>query len=245
MTNLFDERSFMARSEALEALELEDAFGTATADLRSRLEAIDAALFARLREEIRARHLRGDALRTTIEAFVPPTQTPAGRYDHLDAFLTELLLHRPLPASTKPLEREMVFYQRTPSRIVLELAQHLQPHDVFIDIGSGLGEVAVLVNLLTNVRTKAIEYETAYCDYALQLARDLALDNIEFVNEDARTADLSDGTVFFLYTPFTGSMLRKVLARLPSRAKVFTYGPCTLELGGSSEVQLTMRPSRM
>lgn len=47
-----------------------------------------------------------------------------------------------------------------------------------------------------------------------------------------READLSAGTVFFLYTPFTGAILRTVLDRLRHEARrrpirICSYGPCT------------------
>ncbi len=225
--SLLEERSFVARSEAIDELEF----------VRARLEQVDAALFDRLRQEIRSGPLRGTALLECIRTFVPPLDSPDGRYDHLDTFMTGLLLRHPLPDESPSRENDMVFYQRTPSRVVLELIERAQmtPDDVFYDIGSGLGEVTVLTNLLTEATTKGVEYEPSYCEYARQLVRDLNLRRIEFLNADARNADFSDGTVFFLYTPFVGGMLQEVLHRLRTassvrRTRIFTYGPCTSEV---------------
>ena len=39
----------------------------------------------------------------------------------------------------------------------------------------------------------------------------LKLERVTFIQQDARAADFSGGTVFYLYTPFTGSILRSVL----------------------------------
>jgi len=55
---------------------------------------------------------------------------------------------------------------------------------------------------------------------------------LTFLQQDARVADLSDGTVFYLYTPFTGTILRSVLDALRQEAAnreilVCTFGPCT------------------
>jgi hypothetical protein len=63
----------------------------------------------------------------------------------------------------------------------------------------------------------------------------LNLSQVQFLAEDARTADLSDGTVFYMFTPFTGAMLTDVLDRLRTRSKtrqikICTLGPCTLVL---------------
>jgi precorrin-6B methylase 2 len=107
--------------------------------------------------------------------------------------------------------------------------------DVFYDIGSGLGQVSILVHLLSGVQAKGVEVEPAYCDYARRCARGLNLSQVEFINVDAREADYSDGTVFFLYTPFEGKMLEQVLERLKNesrtrRIRLYTYGPCTLQV---------------
>jgi hypothetical protein len=60
----------------------------------------------------------------------------------------------------------------------------------------------------------------------------LNLANVTFIQQDARDADYSFGTVFYLYTPFTGTILRSVLDSLRSEAanreiQVCTFGPCT------------------
>lgn len=53
-----------------------------------------------------------------------------------------------------------------------------------------------------------------------------------FVQGDARAADLSDGTVFYCYASFTGTILRDVLNLLRDEAlrreiRICTFGPCT------------------
>ena len=62
----------------------------------------------------------------------------------------------------------MIYYQKTPARIILELVKKaaFQPGDVFYDLGSGLGQAAILVNLLASVISKGVEFEPAYCHYA-------------------------------------------------------------------------------
>jgi SAM-dependent methyltransferase len=128
----------------------------------------------------------------------------------------------------------MVSYQQTPARIIFELVEkaHLTGEDVFYDLGSGLGQVPTLVHLLTGATAKGIEFEPAYCNYARVCAVGLNLSGVEFINADARTADYSEGTVFFMYTPFEGSILQEVLEKLRGesgrrRIRLFTYGPCT------------------
>jgi SAM-dependent methyltransferase len=158
-------------------------------------------------------------------------------YDSLDALVSGFLLTEVALEEIRQQEPEMVFYQPTPARIILEMAEKsdLQQDDVFYDIGSGLGQVSILMHLLTGVRAKGVEVESAYCDYARRCARRLNLLQVEFINVDAREADYSDGTIFFLYTPFEGRMLEQVLERLRhesrnGRIQLYTYGPCTLQV---------------
>jgi hypothetical protein len=141
--------------------------------LKNRLEEIDENLFQRLRADIRMGSYTGTALKGLIDEYVEG-DLRGGRqqdeigYDSLDVFVNGLLLIHPVPTETKAREPEMVFYQQTPARIILELVEkaHLTRKDVFYDLGSGLGQVPLLVNLLSGVTAKGIEFEPAYCDYA-------------------------------------------------------------------------------
>jgi hypothetical protein len=95
------------------------------------------------------------------------------------------------------------------------------------------------VNLLSGARAKGVEFEPAFCEYARACAADLNLSQVEFINVDARQADFSDGTVFFMYTPFEGKLLQEVLEKLhqvsrTKMIKLFTYGPCTLPVSRQS-----------
>jgi SAM-dependent methyltransferase len=210
--------------------------------VKRQLEGIDDTLFQRLRADIRSGGCPGTALKGLIDEYVRGDPS-GGRqqdeigYDSLDMFINGLLLINPVPLETKAREPEMVSYQQTPARIILELVEkaHLTAKDVFYDLGSGLGQVPILVNLLSGVEAKGIEFEPAYCDYARGCAADLNLSRVEFVNVDARQADYSDGTVFFMYTPFKGRVLQEVLEKLQResrrrRIRLFTYGPCTPEV---------------
>jgi histone methylation protein DOT1 len=207
--------------------------------VKRQLENIDDNLFQRLRAEIRMGNYAGTALKGLINEYVGrdskgyKQQDEIG-YDSLDVFINGLLLIQPVPIETKAREPEMVFYQPTPARIIFELIEkaRLTQEDVFYDLGSGLGHVPILVNLLSGATAKGIEFEPAYCDYARVCAADLNLSYVEFINLDARIADYSEGTVFFMYTPFEGRVLQEVLEKLCGesrrrRIRLFTYGPCT------------------
>lgn len=207
--------------------------------LKSELEAIDIKLFQKLRANIRAGKYTGNQFKGLINAYTgfnlkdKEHQQEAG-YDNLDIFINGIFPVQAMPEQTKELEPEMVFYQKTPARIVFELVDkcNFTKEDVFFDLGSGLGQVAILVNLLTGITVKGVEFEPAFFDYAKDCAIELNLSNVEFVNVDARKADYSGGTIFFMYTPFTGEILNEVLEHLRKESllrkiKIITYGPCT------------------
>jgi AcrR family transcriptional regulator len=154
-------------------------------------------------------------------------------YDHLDALVGDVL-SLDEPASVAALDADMVFYQPTPVRHVLDLIHRarLNRDDVVVDLGSGMGHVPLLVSICTEAHACGIEREEAYVHSARRAAEALCVERATFVAQDAREADISRGTVFYLYTPFTGDMLRHMLERLRDEARrrtirLATLGPCT------------------
>jgi len=257
--SLYEEASFGGRLEALDAVEISIlprveglAADKGQAEtflslkqraemLKNKLEAVDEELFHKLRAGISSGALRGAELGHQIEAYAGggrgKRSQGRGAYDSLDALISGVLLVEPPPAEASQREAEMVFYQPTPVRIILQLVDRacFQDHDTFYDLGSGLGQVVILVHLLSGVIAKGVEVDPAYCEYARRCAQDLNISGVDFIHADAREADYSDGTAFFLYTPFEGKMLQEVLARLRGEAErrridVYTYGPCTAEV---------------
>jgi SAM-dependent methyltransferase len=205
-------------------------------ELKGLLEELDQTLFRTLRSEIRA---AADRARTLADILDRHRGAPAGEtaeafgYDSLDALMNGILHPGALPSETLAREPGMIFFQKTPVRIVLEMVgkARLSRDDMFYDLGSGLGQVPILVHLLTGAKAVGIEVEPAYCDYARECAAGLDLTRAEFRQADARKAELPDGAVYFMYTPFEGAMLEAVLEKLRKSARtgirLFTYGPCT------------------
>lgn len=201
--------------------------------------------FKKLRATIRKEGLTGASLKALVKEYVgfeaDNDHHDGPCYDNLDIFINGLFYSKAIPQQTKDLEPEMVYYQKTPARVVFELIEpaHFTEEDVFVDIGSGLGQVALLVHLLAGIAARGIEFEPAFCDYARACATELHLSHVTFINGDARQADYSGGTVFFMFTPFRGAILREVLELLRKEAlrrriKMITYGPCTTEVAGQS-----------
>lgn len=207
--------------------------------LSAKLDDIDELQFAETRIKITKKLLRGKELTRLFKNMNisedRKTLNYAG-YDYADQFLNGVLLRQPLPEGALPTDPDMVFYQQTPARIILELAAHhpWSKEDRFYDIGSGLGHVPVLLHLLQEVKTTGVEIDPAYCDYARHCAAELGLHEVIFQCADARQTDMRDGTVFFMYTPFRGNMHQQVLEKLRETAQnhpisLYTYGPCTFE----------------
>jgi hypothetical protein len=207
--------------------------------IRDRIESANADVYKSIRSAI-MRASSAKALLPWIQASARNETTrplPGFGYDNEDEVLSGVLqLREPCEPRLHPLP-EMVFYQPTPVRHILDLikASTLSNDDVFVDIGSGLGHVALLASMLTGAPSIGIEIEPAYIASAQECARRLHLNDVHFICADARTADLSIGTVFYLYSPFTGSILADVLHTLRRESTkrsitVCALGPCTAAL---------------
>jgi hypothetical protein len=163
---------------------------------------------------------------------------PGESYDYLDELVSGVLRFAKPDAQINQLPAEMVAYQPTPARHIFDLIGRTQLHerDILIDLGSGLGHVPLLASICTGAPSIGIEVETAYVDCARQSASELNLKNATFLQKNVREADLSCGTVFYLYTPFRGTILRAVLDLLRRETasreiRVCTFGPCTPNVG--------------
>jgi hypothetical protein len=170
-------------------------------------------------------------------------------YDYLDELISGVFQFEEPDAEPVRREAEMVLYQPTPARHIFDLIglTSLNASDVLVDLGSGLGHVPLLAAILSSARSIGIELEATYIECARQCAQRLNLNRVTFIQEDARAADLSVGTVFYLYTPFTGSILSSVLSRLRREAaarpiRICTYGPCTSAVAEESWLEATAAP---
>lgn len=163
--------------------------------------------------------LRGPALLDAIAA------VPAGGRE---AFVDELLGIEELPADVA-LPRGAVPYLPCGVDDIVTAVRELPlcADDVLVDLGSGLGRVAILAHLLTGARAHGIEIQGHLVDRARARVAALGLDDVTFEQADAREAVL-DGSVFFLYAPFNGEMLATVLGRLETLAKTRNFAVATV-----------------
>ncbi len=260
--SLFEDTNLHARNEAIVFIkyagdvlhipgyvsELEPLFQRALG-LRDQLMATNDALFQKVRADLYNGNFTPESLRSFFDKFtgyVPGVRSQSEfEYDGLDVLLEQALFPEPPPTESRKRASGMIRYEATPARIILELIDAVKfiSDDVFFDIGSGLGLVVMMVNLLTGVRSIGIEYDSLYCQYAQKQANDLGLGNVSFINEDARNANLNTGTIFYLFTPFVNEIFENVLERLrytAIRKQIYlcSYGTITYDLAKLPWLQL-------
>jgi hypothetical protein len=207
-----------------------------------RLEAANRELYEIIRSEIKSGSRADSLLRwVSLSSTIDDESNPANGmgYDYLDELIAGVLQFEEPNGVYSPRDSEMVFYQPTPARHIFSLIEltALTPTDVLVDLGSGMGHVPLLASICSDSHCVGIELEATYVERAQQCAKGLNLNRVSFIQEDARLADLSIGTIFYLYTPFTGSILKTVLGRLKREAasrriRICSYGPCTSVIAG-------------
>jgi len=199
----------------------------------SRLESVNLSLYKSIRRDI----LRG-AGRASLLEWIPggnnaANLTKSSGYDYLDELISGILQFEEPSSEIVQLESEMVAYQPTPARHIFDLIGRiaLTERDRLFDLGSGLGHVTLMASICTGANCVGIELEPSYVDCGRKSTKSLNLINVTFLQGDARAADLSTGTVFYLYTPFSGAILRDVLNSLRQEAakreiRICTFGRC-------------------
>jgi Histone methylation protein DOT1 len=262
--SLYEPDRLRRRIEALDQLEawlvhcesarlVEPGIYQRTKTIHGKLEAANSELYQSIRREIQrgaGRNVLFQYLAEVGSDWVSDGLQSREGYDYLDELIGGVLQLPEPGAAAAQLEKEMVPYQPTPARHVFDLIGRtaLTERDVLVDLGSGLGHVPLLTAICTPARSIGIELEAAYVECARRSAEALNLNNVTFAQQDVRAADLSEGTVFYLYTPFTGTILRAVLDSLRREAasreiRICTFGPCAptvaeerwLEASGSVE----------
>ena len=173
---------------------------------------------------------------------------PGLSFDLLDEIVVGVLQLRGPGKADLLQSSEMTAYQPTPARHILDLIASCKfsNDDFLVDLGSGLGHVPLLVSVLTGIRTLGVEIQPDYAASAQEAAQVLNLHSVRFGAGDARMTDLSSGTVFYMFSPFTGSILTDVLCGLRKQSKerqirICSLGPCTRILQDQTWLRATER----
>lgn len=151
-----------------------------------------------------------------------------------DAWVDRVLGLDAIPPDGPELPRGCVPY--LPSSVdtllrAIELAD-VRSGDVFVDVGSGVGRVITLVHLLTGADTIGVEIQPALVERSRATAAALNACGVSVLAGDA--ADLvgrvSAGSVFFLYCPFSGARLERVLDGLEPITRERVIRVCSVDL---------------
>jgi hypothetical protein len=221
--------------------------------LSARMETANSKLCESIRSQIRcgagATEFLGVLERLGCDT-TPLDRARGMSYDGLDEFMSGVLqFEKPGTEKFNSANPYMVAYQPTPARHIFSLIARasIVATDVLVDLGSGLGHVPLLVSLCTGAFSIGIEIEANYIASARQSAERLNLRAVRFLHQNAEEADLSVGTIFYLYTPFTGAVLRTVMELLRRQAavrqiKICSLGPGTRALADTAWLEPTTNP---
>jgi SAM-dependent methyltransferase len=139
-----------------------------------------------------------------------------------------------IPEDGPDLPRGCVPYLPCPVETLLRMADHadLRSDDVFVDVGSGLGRATALTHLLTGAAAIGLEIQSGLVRLSRDLARSLNASRVSVVQGDAArlTGFMTIGTVFFLYCPFGGARLERVLSDLEAIAWTRPIRVCCVAL---------------
>ena len=117
--------------------------------------------------------------------------------------------------SSKARYSDAIFYLASDYLNIRRVARklHLSAHDVFYDIGCGKGRVVCTFATYRLQRVIGIDLNETLCEIARKNAAHMRRrkTSIDIRCEDAAIADLSDGTVFFMYNPFGPATMKRVL----------------------------------
>jgi len=167
--------------------------------------------------------------------------------EHRDTWLDLLWDVDEIPDDDPDLPGGCVPYLPCPVATVLNAVEQARvtSADVFVDIGSGLGRSAFLAHVLTGAACVGLEIQPALVKSATGRAAWLNLDRVRFIGGDAaeQIRFMTIGTVFFLYCPFSGDRLDRVLGALEDLARTRPIRVCSVHLPQLDRPWLTPMPS--
>lgn len=114
--------------------------------------------------------------------------------------------------------KDMIPYVPTPYRILRKVIGCLKlgTGDIFVDIGCGKGRVVFEASLNNPAKVVGIDMSESLLKAARDNLKAFKMHHarIEFINSDAASYDMSEGTVFFMYHPFGFNTTEAVLGNI-------------------------------
>jgi SAM-dependent methyltransferase len=151
-----------------------------------------------------------------------------------DDWVNQVLGLDELPSDGPELPRGCVPYLPSSVNTLLRMIDLAGVHqgDVFVDIGCGLGRATTLTHLVTGASAIGVEIQPALVQAARELASRMNAEGVSVIEGDAATVtrQLTTGSLFFLYCPFSGARLDQVLDALELIARTRVIRVCSLDL---------------
>ena len=161
-----------------------------------------------------------------------------------DAWVDALFGLGELPSDGPDLPRGCVPYLPCAVDTLLRVVERapVLASDVFVDVGSGVGRAAALVHLLSGATVVGLEIQAQLLGAARDLVSRLQLSRVSYIEGDAAqlTSAVDAGSVFFLYCPFSGERLAKLLDALEIVARSRMIRVCTVDLPLPARAWLTL-----
>jgi SAM-dependent methyltransferase len=154
--------------------------------------------------------------------------------DERDAWFDAVCELDGVPADEPELPRGCVPYLPCGVATLMDMVERadIGPADVVVDVGCGVGRATALIHALTGASCVGIEIQPGLVRAARDLAARLNLTRSSVVEGDAAEVIgfITIGTVFFLYCPFSGARLLRVLDEIETIARTRRIRVCCVDL---------------
>ena len=191
----------------------------------ARVRATDRESAERIRSQLATARITPASFHAAITS-VPP--------EHRDAWLDDVFGLDEIPDDGPALPRGGVPYLPCSVDALLRVIEHadVRSSDVFVDIGSGVGRAAAFVHLLTGAAAIGLEIQPSLVAASRELAARLNGLRVAPIEGDAAVLAgyMMIGSIFFLYCPFSGERLEKVLDDLEPIAYTREIRVCCVDL---------------
>lgn len=109
---------------------------------------------------------------------------------------------------------------------------NLNDTDIFYDLGSGYGRVIIYAGITTPAVVKGIEIVPKRALHSIEVIKKLEINNVEVIRGNVVHQYLNDGTVFFLFNPFSSNtfyLVSKLLKKISftKQIRIASVGTCT------------------
>ncbi len=119
-------------------------------------------------------------------------------------------------ASESLLAVEQLLYQPTSYDILREFIREVRPskQDVIYDLGCGRGRVVLYGALTTPAKCRGVELVGAWVADGIRCATTRGIASASFIEAPVQDVPFDDGTIFYMFNPFSHGTLASVVERL-------------------------------